>query len=274
MPNNTTVNKVIINGVTRLDLTSDTATPSDVAQGKTFHDASGALCTGTASGGGGDSWSWMGKNPTLTATVVNKKVYLKDTDFSTWTPSTTAHTLESSANLTKQTVNASSYDYVTRYKFHAHFDYNEGTTGKAMITDQYASFCVLLNGYYTNLAQITGDNPASTNSSILYQSSIDGGVFYKNSSGNDTYANNASYGIYMGTMSPTGSYYTPTGITPQKPAISIKCSGSYLSTTNCALVNPNTSYYELKIEIWRVDLHTTPRGGGIQALRDMWVNGF
>lgn len=53
MPNNSTVNKVIINGITRLDLTGDTATPSDVAQGKTFHDAAGILQTGTASGGGG-----------------------------------------------------------------------------------------------------------------------------------------------------------------------------------------------------------------------------
>lgn len=46
------VNKVVFKTETLIDLTSDTAVASDVAEGKTFHDASGALVTGTASGGG------------------------------------------------------------------------------------------------------------------------------------------------------------------------------------------------------------------------------
>ena len=44
-------NKVIYNNQTLIDLTSDTATAADVAQGKTFHLASGEPATGTASGG-------------------------------------------------------------------------------------------------------------------------------------------------------------------------------------------------------------------------------
>ena len=56
MPNQN-VNKVVVNNQTIIDLTGDTATAADVAQGKTFHDASGALQTGTSSGGGGEPWS-------------------------------------------------------------------------------------------------------------------------------------------------------------------------------------------------------------------------
>lgn len=48
------VNKVVYGGNTLIDLTSDTATASDVAQGKTFHLADGTQATGTASGDGGD----------------------------------------------------------------------------------------------------------------------------------------------------------------------------------------------------------------------------
>ena len=48
---NTTVNKVILGDETLLDLTGDTATAADVAEGKTFHLASGAAAVGTASGG-------------------------------------------------------------------------------------------------------------------------------------------------------------------------------------------------------------------------------
>lgn len=46
---NTTVNKVVLGDETLLDLTGDTATAADVAEGKTFHLASGASATGAAS---------------------------------------------------------------------------------------------------------------------------------------------------------------------------------------------------------------------------------
>lgn len=49
------INKVIYGNTTLMDLTSDTATEDKVMSGYTFHDASGTLRTGTASGTGG----WM-----------------------------------------------------------------------------------------------------------------------------------------------------------------------------------------------------------------------
>lgn len=50
MPNQY-VNKVTANGQTLIDLTSDTVTPSALAEGYTAHDRSGAPITGTATGG-------------------------------------------------------------------------------------------------------------------------------------------------------------------------------------------------------------------------------
>lgn len=44
-------NKVVYNGTTLIDLTADTVTPSALAEGYTAHDKSGALITGTATGG-------------------------------------------------------------------------------------------------------------------------------------------------------------------------------------------------------------------------------
>lgn len=41
-------NKIIINGVTQIDLTADTSVESDVASGKTFHLADGTVGTGTS----------------------------------------------------------------------------------------------------------------------------------------------------------------------------------------------------------------------------------
>jgi hypothetical protein len=48
MATNPYVNKIIVDGVTKLDLTADTVQSSDVASGKTFHDATGAAVTGTS----------------------------------------------------------------------------------------------------------------------------------------------------------------------------------------------------------------------------------
>lgn len=45
-------NKVVYNGTTLIDLTSDTVTPETLIQGYTAHDASGALVTGIAGAGG------------------------------------------------------------------------------------------------------------------------------------------------------------------------------------------------------------------------------
>lgn len=51
MASNPYTNKVVYGSDTLIDLTGDTATAEDVAQGKTFHLASGAQAVGTASGG-------------------------------------------------------------------------------------------------------------------------------------------------------------------------------------------------------------------------------
>ena len=47
MASNQNVNKVVVNNQTLIDLTGDTITPSDVINGKKFHDKSGASKTGT-----------------------------------------------------------------------------------------------------------------------------------------------------------------------------------------------------------------------------------
>lgn len=41
------INKIIVDGVTKIDLSQDTVTTDKVLEGLTFHDATGSLCTGT-----------------------------------------------------------------------------------------------------------------------------------------------------------------------------------------------------------------------------------
>ena len=41
------INKIVVDGVTKIDLSQDTVTADKVLEGLTFHDATGSLCTGT-----------------------------------------------------------------------------------------------------------------------------------------------------------------------------------------------------------------------------------
>lgn len=63
------VNKVTVNNATIIDLTQDTAVASDVAAGKYFHLSTGERVAGTASGGGGDTYTLTTVVPQQTFTV-------------------------------------------------------------------------------------------------------------------------------------------------------------------------------------------------------------
>ena len=55
------VNKVVLGSSTLIDLTADTVTAESLMQGYTAHDKSGALITGTATGGiDGDDLAYGG----------------------------------------------------------------------------------------------------------------------------------------------------------------------------------------------------------------------
>lgn len=224
------------------------------------------------SGGGGDNWSWMGKNPTKLATLSNDKVFLKDTGFATWTPSTSAKTIVAASESAEKTIDVSTYDYVLLTKFHSHLEYNSGATGKAQISDQYYSWWYYVLGMYNNLSDMNND---VTSAASQINSGITGGFFYKNTSGTSAFlrVSSNSYGIFPSTSLNTLNI-TATSVEARIPAIQARCSSSYFSTSNCALVNQDTSYYEMKIELWRVDHQTTPYGALYKTDRDMWVNGF
>lgn len=67
MANNQYVNKVVYNGTTLIDLTSDTATAADVLATKTFHDKSGTEVTGSITSKSAATYTPTTSNQTIAA---------------------------------------------------------------------------------------------------------------------------------------------------------------------------------------------------------------
>lgn len=214
------------------------------------------------------TWNWMGKNPTRVKDYGVTKTYFDKTSLATWTPSTTETAIVSSVSLESYVPDFSNYDYIVTHKFHSHFVYQPNTEG-ARAKDIYWIVSAFSSGYHSSLSGITNDTTTQTSSSYIQAF---GGLFYYNESDQDAYVQNASYGVYPSYASPTINSST---ISPKIPSISARCYSTYHSVEAARFVEPDASYYEVHVEIWRVDRFTGPYGAQRgKEIRDMWLNGI
>lgn len=238
--------------------------------GSVTQDQDGFIVLPPTGGGSSGNWSWMGENPTKVSTITSEKEYLENTAYATWTPSTTSTTLSASTNLTAVTgLDFSSYDYILYGKFHTHYEYGQGATGTAQPADYYANVTPVAFGIFTNLSSM---NSGTTNSITYMNTSVASGLFYKNTSGADAFTT-SYYGVYVSVWDAISSL-TSGNIIPRTPKISAMCSNNQFSTTNASEVDQTKSYYEYKLELWRVDAGTSHIYYYSHGIRDMWLNGF
>ncbi len=256
-----------IRTITAVDISDTTAVASDVAQGKYFYTADGTKTEGTSTGGGGDNWTWMGKNPTKVATFSNGKVFLKDSPYATWTPTTTKTTLVSASNFPTQEINLSDHDYIIYYRWHTHFNYSGGTTPNYAIDDYYFNGAHVLFSYRNSVHAFTDNTDFTSRASILGDTQ---GIFYKTGQGINNYYGTSS-GVFPSITIPSCSI---TSVTAKNFVINAQCNSSYFSTYSASNVDQDTSYYEWTIELWQIDFHTSTYGHYHEAIYDMWKNGF
>lgn len=150
MANNPNVNKVEYAGRVLMDLTGDTATAADVAQGKTFHDATGALVVGTATGGG--ALKILATAPTGSTVTARK-------DGSTY------NGVEDARNPGSYTVSVPEYGTYT-----VTAAYNGSTkTKNVTVTEESTSFDFVVPSGYTELEYIESTGTQYINTEIIAQ---------------------------------------------------------------------------------------------------------
>ena len=244
-----------------VDVSNTTAVAGDVRSGKKFHLSDGSLATGSL------LWNWLGDE----AECVDDNVHsfsaaLEDTDFASWTPSTTAAIIVASSNKTARAINTADYDYLIRWFFDADIKFNSGTTMKAVPNRQT---CEMIQAIIKRPSSYTAlQTPTFTGNGCvtLYTAPL---FDYYNTSGTRTLAFSASYGFYMSAVAATFSSSTSDSpnLTIKTPSISTRCNSSYFAVARGADVDQVNSTVKLRGELWRVK-----RGSTAEAMYTDAVN--
>lgn len=205
--------------------------------------------------GGGTETFWeynyMGKNAEFVETLVDSEVALADTDFATWTPSTTAKIIVNTSDIKTFVADLTQYEYLIKWESSFVPVLNSGATKKAQViwegADQYQ--CIYKRP--SNLANIESGNFNGNVCSTYYSVPF---LRYYNTSGSATYTYAISYGIYptltASTFSSTTSN-TPT-VTVKSPVIYARCNNSYFATARASELDQTNSKFHLVGKLYRI----------------------
>ena len=205
------------------------------------------------------SMAWLGADATLVHEITPITVALKDTDFNTWTPSTTAATVVASQTLSGSTQKYvatdllldGGYNYINIWCMKLPVVYTGSPTNKALTL---FSCGLLVQAMFRRYSSYTNLLDGNMNNNVTAQTTLATFERYYNSSGSLTYTNAASYGFYFANVAPTISSTTaqsPT-ITLKTPTMSARCSTTYLSTANCGLVDKTNTKLTYTCKVYRV----------------------
>ena len=223
---------------------------SDVLAPKTFVLPNGSIATGTK------ILSPYGEDLELLDTYPLEKHFLKDTDFNTWTPSSTAATIIATKVLGTYSVDLSRYEYLVRFLFDAQIAYAAGTTKKNAAVRQIMAFYLYVYRKPSNLT-----NLASKTDNYSYCTTVYTAPFteYYNANGADTMGWTSSYGIYavsVATQFSNASTATPT-LTVRAPSVSARCQSTYFASDMASAVDKNTSFVTLQGTLHRMKPKTS-----------------
>ena len=208
------------------------------------------------------SMAWLGADATLVQTFTLADVKLSATDFATWTPSTTAADILVTRNAGSFTAtDMPDYDYYVLWETKMPIVYLAGSTNKAkgLYLSAFHVQCIVRRAStYANLqAGVLNGN--------VNLSAFTGGNFYRyyNATLNNlTYTNNTSYGFYgtaTGNALSSSTATSPT-VMLKTPKVTARCSTTYLSTGNAALIDQTNTIISQKCTVYKVKAPSFMRG--------------
>lgn len=196
-------------------------------------------------------WSYLGDGATKISNFADFSIALKDTDFDTWTPSTTAALILDTATFGTFSADVANYDYVIKWQFWTDLKYNAGATLKVM---PYKQRSIALFNTYRRPRYYSDVQAENFNYNLISGVDNVASILYYNSSGNLTPQNTGAYGFYATAGAPTLSSTTANNITITlpRPKLYARCSTTYMATARASEIDKTNSKLYLRCEVFRV----------------------
>ena len=206
--------------------------------------------------------AWLGKDAELYLdNFYTKEFSLSETLYNGWTPSTTAKDIVASVTAgTFSAANMSDYEYYIVWDSGVDPVYTGSPTLKALTQLSRAYQVQQIFRRPSSWVNIGADNFNSNVCGSVYTSTFL--RYYGTTTGTSTYSWAQSYGFYFTVTAATLSNTTaesPT-VTVKTPKLSVRCSTTYLSTTNANLIDQNASLCYITCKIYRVKRNGVLRG--------------
>jgi len=241
--------KVVSNGAL-VAQTSDTVTQNGTVDTTLIN----SLTVNVAGGGGGGPLAWLGQEAEVVKTYDQIKVYLKDTDYATWTPSTTASIIYAPQTLTDFVLaDMDQYDYFVRQRFHCVPVHVAGATLASTIAQT-------ISEYITPCYLRPASNSTDYTTGVFTKYSVELNPLYAwtnayyNSAGALTITDGTLTGPAIAQTAPTvtlsgsGTSRTATIKTTQ---IQARCSNTQFSTTRAPEIDKDNTFFVIAVDIIR-----------------------
>lgn len=203
------------------------------------------------------SLAWLGKDATLVYEITPITIALEDTDFNTWTPSTTAQVVlasQTAGSYTATDMGTGNYNYLHLWEMDMPIKYTEGSTptNKALPLLSAGRLVQVVFRRPSSWANVQAENYNNTvTGQVTLQSFL---RYYGSTTGTKTYTWAASYGFYYtqtGSTVGSATANSPT-ITLKTPTMTARCSTTYMSTANAALIDKENTKLTIKCKVYRV----------------------
>lgn len=201
----------------------------------------------------GGEYAWLGKDPELLdGNIYSVSDKLKNTLYNGWTPSTTAKTIVASATAGTFSADLSQYEYFLLWEGGVDPVYTGTPTLKAHTLLGRGYLVQELIKRPSNYANIEASNYNGNACTTLNTENFL--RYYGSTTGSITYSWNVSYGFYFAATSATFANSTAdeTTVTIKTPTLSTRCSTTYFSTGNAALIDQNNSSYFIRGKLFRI----------------------
>lgn len=191
--------------------------------------------------------------PVLVQTIYDQTFTLNQTDFATWTPSTTAAVIKASVTAGTFTAHMLDYEYYIKWETSVDCVTVSGATLKAQLiwegADQYQAIFKRPSSYANIESDTWNGNATGTYFTVPF-------MRYYNTSGTVTYTYAISNGIYPALVAPTFSSSTsntPT-VTVKTPNIYAKCNSTYFATARAPQLDKDASTIHIVGKVYRVNI--------------------